>query len=106
MKLTANQIRYLLVIRQLNEEKHIVKSVDIANIFGYSRASVHKMLVCLRRLGCVEKGRHCSVNLTLNGAKMAKCCQKDYDQLTEVLKPLVKIDESYSLAICNLIEKM
>ena len=106
MKLTANQIRYLLVIRQLNEEKHIVKSVDIANIFGYSRASGHKMLVCLKKLNCVEKGRHCSVNLTPCGLKAAKCCQKEYDQLLEALKPLVKINEPYSLAICNLIELM
>ena len=106
MKLTANQIRYLLVIRQLNEEKHIVKSVDIANIFGYSRASVHKMLVCLKNLNCIEKGRHCSVNLTPCGQKAAKCYQKEYDQLLETLKPLVKIDEPYSLAICSLIELM
>ncbi|MBQ6479323.1 MAG: hypothetical protein IJI44_08190 [Erysipelotrichaceae bacterium] len=106
MKLTANQIRYLLVIRQLNEEKHIVKSVDIANIFGYSRASVHKMLVCLKKLNCVEKGRHCSVMLTATGQKQSKLCQKEYDQLIEALGPLVKIKEPYSLAICNLIELM
>lgn len=50
MKLTVNQIRYLLVIRKLNETKYIIKSVDIARQFDYSRASIHKMMKCLKSM--------------------------------------------------------
>ena len=48
MKLTGNQIRYLLTIKKINDSKHVIKSVDVANELNYSRASVHKMLVTLR----------------------------------------------------------
>ena len=106
MKLTANQIRYLLVIRQLNEEKHIVKSVDIANIFGYSRASVHKMLVTLKEMNIIQQKYYGYIYLTSYGSRTATECQKKYDKVKETLAPVIKIKDDYNLGVCGIVEMM
>ena len=104
MKLTANQIRYILTIRRLDETKHVIKSVDIANEFDYSRASVHKMMKNLKDLNYVSQEYYGSVKLTPAGKRAANDCLNKYNQLKEVLDPVIDVEDDYDLAICNLIE--
>ena len=106
MELTANQIRYLLVINSLDETKHVIKSVDIARILGYSRASVHKMLTALIKMNYIQKEHYCSVSLTHSGKKAAEECKKKYILIKNQLEPLIQVNDEYNLGICNLIETM
>ena len=80
MKLTGNQIMYLLTIKNLAAEKHVIKSVDVARDMNYSRASVHKMLRSLKNL--------------------------KYQVIEDALKDTIDLPEGYQLGICNLIELM
>ena len=104
MKLTGNQIRYLLTIADLSKKKHIVRSVDVAREMDYSRASVHKMLQSLKEMGLVEHDYYSSLKLTPGGSRMAGRYLKKYQYIKETLDTILDIPEGYNLGICNLIE--
>ena len=106
MKLTGNQIRYLLTIKKLSETKHVIKGVDVAKELNYSRASVHKMMVSLKELDYVKQEYYSSMKLTPNGLKLAKMYEKKYDIIKKTLEPIIDIPDSYNLGICHLIELM
>lgn len=106
MKLTGNQIRYLLTIKKLNDSKHIIKSVDVANELNYSRASVHKMLVTLKEMNIISQKYYGYIYLTSYGSRTASNCLKKYEKIKETLKPVIKITDDYNLGICTIIETM
>ena len=105
MKLTGNQIMYLLTIRQIGANKHIIRSVDVAENMKYSRASIHKMLNTLKSLKLIEQEYYGSIRLTPLGARTANSYLKKYNAIEEILKPVLKLREGYSLGICELIEE-
>lgn len=76
--LTAANIRYLLVIRELDPQQQGARSVDIAQRLGVSKPSVTTMTRSLVKLGLVEKERYSAVFLTGSGRRMAEayavCC--------------------------------
>ena len=104
MKLTGNQIRYLLTISDLSKNKHIVRSVDVAREMDYSRASVHKMLQSLKEMGLVEQDYYSSLKLTPAGSRLAGKYMKKYDFIKETLEKIMDIPDGYTLGICSLIE--
>lgn len=106
MKLTANQIRYLLTVKRLDETKHVIKSIDIANDLNFSRASVHKMLKCLKKMNYVMQEHYGTLKLTKAGSRMANECLEKYEKIKKAVKPVVEIQEDYCLGICTLIEMM
>ena len=97
---------YLLTIKKLSSEKHVIKSVDVAREMDYSRASVHKMLRSLKSLNCIEQERYSSIKLTASGSRIAGSYLKKYKVVEEALKPIIDLPDSYNLGICNLIELM
>ena len=105
MELTANQIRYLLTIKKIGDEKHVIRSIDIANEFDYSRASVHKMIKCLVDENLIEKEYYRTIKITPLGAKTARAYLKKYNKVKEALKPVIKLKKDYCLEICSLLEK-
>ena len=106
MKLTGNQIKYLIAIKKISDNKHVVRSVDVARDLHYSRASVHKMLESLKDLKLITQEYYGSLKLTSSGSKMARECLEKYAMLEEALKPVLEIPEDYNIGICNLIELM
>lgn len=106
MKLTGNQIRYLLAIYDLSQTKHVVKSIDVANELDLSRASVHKMLKSLKEAKCVKQELYGTLSLTNYGNRLACDYQKKYDLLAKTIKPAVKITDTYNLGLCILVEEM
>ena len=104
MKLTGNQIRYLLTISDLSKKKHIVRSVDVAREMDYSRASVHKMLQSLKEMSLVEHDYYSSLKLTPSGSRMAGKYLKKYQFIKETLDTIIDFLDGYNLGICNLIE--
>ena len=105
MKLTGNQIMYLLTIRKIGASKHIIRSVDVAKNMNYSRASIHKMLSTLKDLNLIEQEYYGSIRLTSLGSRTANAYLKKYDAIDGLLKPALKLPEGYSLGICQLIEE-
>ena len=106
MKLTGNQIMYLLTIKKLANSRHVIKSVDVARDMNYSRASIHKMLRSLKEMNYIEQERYGSIRLTASGSRAATGYLKKYKVIEDTLKDVIDLPEGYQLGICNLIELM
>ena len=106
MKLTANQIRYLLTIKKLAETRHVVRSIDVAKQLDVSRASVHKMLGCLKDMNYIQQEPYSSIRLSRYGQRMTNECLEKYEMIREQLKPVIDVKEDFDLGICTLLEKM
>ena len=106
MKLTANQIRYLLTIKQLAETKHVIKSIDVAKRLNISRASVHKMLGCLKDMNYIRQEPYSSIRLSRSGQRTTGRYLEKYELIREQLKPVIDVKEDFDLRICTLLEKM
>lgn len=101
--LTANQIRYLLLIRELERIRSPVRSVELANRLGVSRASVHKALESFGGTNCISKERYSTVVLTAEGARLADECLRRYRDIEKHLSPLIMPVSTYSREICGLV---
>lgn len=106
MRPTANQIRYLLVIRKLNETKHVIKSVDVAKQLDYSRASIHKMLQALKSSNYVKQEPYGAISITNKGLKTANEYAQKYELVRKKLSSLVDMKSDYNIGICSIIEQM
>jgi len=71
--LTAANIRYLLVIRELDTEKRGARCIDVAKALGVTKPSVTTMIVTLRSFGLVTKEKYGAVHLTELGREKAEC---------------------------------
>jgi DtxR family transcriptional regulator, Mn-dependent transcriptional regulator len=93
--LTAANIRYLLVIRELDTEKRGARCTDAAKILGVTKPSVTTMIRVLRDFGLVTKEKYGAVHLTEIGrekaAGYAVCYEHLLSQFEEVFGPS-KID--------------
>ena len=106
MRLTANQIRYLLTIKKLAESKHVIKSIDVARKLDISRASVHKMLGNLKEMNYIKQEPYSSIRLSRSGLRIANEYLEKYEQIREQLKPVIDVSDDCDLGICTLLEKM
>lgn len=106
MKLTGNQIMYLLTIKKISKAKHVIRSVDVAAEMDYSRASIHKMLGTLKKLKLIEQPYYGSIKITPLGSRIANAYLVKYEELEKVLLPVVPLPDGYNLGICNLVELM
>ena len=69
--LTAANIRYLLVIRELDTQQHGVRGSDIAKLLGVTKPSVFAMTRNLLERGLVKKEKYGTVFLTELGRQKA-----------------------------------
>lgn len=69
--LTAANIRYLLVIRELDTEERGARCSDVAKALGVTKPSVTTMIGTLRGFGLVTKARYGTVHLTNTGMEKA-----------------------------------
>ena len=74
--------RYLLAVYQLSADGAAVRSVEIANALGVSRASVVKSLKKLAEGGFVQKEYYGSVHLTPQGLREAGRLHREYTLLS------------------------
>lgn len=70
--LTASNIKYLLVLKELNQTDGGVRCASIAEALGVSRPSVHRMIDTLKELGLVQKSRYGMVFFTRQGQVLAE----------------------------------
>lgn len=77
--LTPANIRYLVVIGNLDKNCGGVRCVEIADVLGVSKPSVHTMMKTLEGMNLVNKSRYGMVFLTSEGSAIAEICREYYD---------------------------
>jgi len=89
--LTAANIRYLLVIRELDAEKRGARCIDVAKILGVTKPSVTTMIGTLHGFGLVTMEKYGTVHLTETGrekaAWYADCLDLLLSQFEDALGP-------------------
>lgn len=70
--LTASNIKYLLVIKELDKEGRGVRCTDVAEALGITKPSVHTMVNTLKALELISKDRYSVIRFTPEGGKLAE----------------------------------
>ena len=92
-EITASGQDYLEAILELSLTGDPIRSVQIANMLGVSRASVNKATEVLKEAGMITKERYSSVQLTEKGREAAKLVQKRHIVLKRFLHEVLGVEE-------------
>ncbi len=102
MAITQSMEDYLEAIMVLQRDKGNVRSVDIANFFGYSRPTVSQTLKAFRTKGYVEVSKDGFVRLTEEGRRIASSTYERHIVLTGVLKAIGVSEENAKEDACKI----
>ena len=102
MAITQSVADYLEAIMMLQKEKVHVRSVDIANHFGYSRPTVSQTLMAFRGKGYVEVDEDGFVTLTALGQEIARSTYEKHVVLTGLLTAIGVSEETAKEDACKL----
>lgn len=102
MAITQSVADYLEAIMMLQKEKVHVRSIDIANHFGYSRPTVSQTLKTFRAKGYVEVDEDGFVALTELGKEIAQSTYEKHLVLTGLLKAIGVSEETAMEDACKL----
>lgn len=92
-RVSASQEDYLEVIYDLSHGSESIRSIDIANRLGVSRASVNKQLSLLKDSGFVEHEPYGLVHLTERGCAIAKNVRERHNALYKFLTDVLGVSE-------------
>jgi Mn-dependent DtxR family transcriptional regulator len=90
-KITPSKEDYLKVMLELSDNEGI-RSTDIANALGVSKASVSCMMGVLKDEGYVTKEKYGTVALTENGRHVAANVKRRYELLKRFLKDVLGVE--------------
>ena len=93
-RVSASQEDYLEVMYDLSHGSEAVRSIDIANLLGVSRASVNKRLSLLKEAGFVEHEPYGLVHLTEKGCAVAKNVRERHNTLYKFLTDILGVAEA------------
>ena len=93
MKLTESSENYLKAIYELQNCQQDVRSVDIARMLGYSKASVCVAMKKLMQKKLIEMSSKKEIHLTTLGEKTAAELEKKYTLLKHLLIEVLDVDE-------------
>ena len=102
MAITASVADYLEAIMMLQREKTHVRSIDIANHFGYSRPTVSQTLKSFRAKGYVEVDEDGHVCLTTLGEEIAQTTYEKHVVLTGLLTAIGVSEETAYADSCKI----
>lgn len=88
---SASREDYLRAIYHLMEEKHEVKSVEVADYLEVSKPSVSEMLKTLNSDGLIDYKRYSRVKFTKKGLNAAKGLTARHRIIESFLKDVLKI---------------
>ncbi len=93
MKLNESSENYLKAIYELQNCQQDVRSVDIARMLGYSKASVCVAMKKLMQKKLIEMSSKKEIHLTTLGEKTAAELEKKYNLLKHLLIEVLDVDE-------------
>jgi len=102
MAITQSVADYLEAIMMLQKEKVYVRSIDIANHFGYSRPTVSQTLKAFRAKNYVEVDEDGYVTLTKLGEEIAMTTYEKHVVLTGLLTAIGVSEETAKEDACKL----
>ena len=102
MAITESVADYLEAIMVLQQEKGTVRSVDIANYFGYSRPTVSQTLKSFRQKGYVEVDEDGFGTLAEQRRAIAAATWERHTVLTEVLQAIGVSEENARIDACHM----
>lgn len=105
--LTAANIRYLLVINELDKNDGVgVRSVDIARQLGVKKPSVHTMINTLCEKGFAAKEKYEEIHLTPEGRKLAAQYDQCFGLLNGRMQEALSLSPNdYRKALCAILEQ-
>lgn len=92
-KLTQSKQDYLETIYDLSLNRKNVRSIDIANALGYSRASINKAIGALKNGGYINQKPYGTITLTEKGTETAKSIRRRHNLIRYYLIHILEIDE-------------
>lgn len=84
---------YLETVLILKNQNGFVRSVDVANKMGFSKASVSRAMSILEKDGYIEFGHGNMINLTEKGAEKANDVYSRHQLLTRFIVKIANIPE-------------
>lgn len=93
-KLSASSQDYIEAILELSRESQLVRSIDIAEKLGVSRASVSRALGVLKNAGLIEQERYGGILLTQRGEHAASDVKERHIALKTFLIAMLGVEEA------------
>lgn len=92
MKIQESGENYLEAILLLEDEKHRVRAVDIANALGVSKPSVTRAMGVLKKAGYIVQESYGDISLTEEGRRRARDVLNRHRLIQEFLMLSVGVD--------------
>lgn len=90
--MTPSKEDYLKTIFELSDDEQGIRSIDIADALGVSKASVSNMTGILKREGYVDKKKYGTVTLTESGKKLAEKIKRRYELIERYLHHVLGVE--------------
>ena len=90
-RISASGQDYLEAILVLSAERENVRSIDIAERLGVSRASVSRALNLLLEEGYIEKEHYSPIHITASGRAAGREVQERHQALRRFLTEILKV---------------
>jgi Mn-dependent transcriptional regulator len=107
--MTESEERYLKTIFALAESQDEVRSVDVADALGFSKASVSRAMKNLKQYGYISMEAYGGVNLTAEGKIQAISILERESIVSGFLRHTLEIDEElsakYSALVAHIIDQ-
>ena len=88
---TANKEDYLRALYILDEEKHELKSIDLAHYLDVSKPSVSEMVKELNKEGLISYKKYSKLKFTSKGRKIAQKLTSKHRLIELFLKNMLKV---------------
>lgn len=89
-KLSVSQIKYLVAIYNINASETSLS--EVAAFLGVSKASAHKMITTLDKIGLVEKELYGEISMTEKGVSIAEEIKENYLKVMHFFVEDMKLD--------------
>ena len=93
MKLTISQIKYMMVLDELDQGAKI-RCTDVAKRMQVKKPSVCGMLCRLESMGLVQQDHYSDVRITEKGRELMQECRAYYDNIYGLLQTRLGLSET------------
>ncbi|ULQ59445.1 metal-dependent transcriptional regulator [Brucepastera parasyntrophica] len=102
MRIEHSKEDYLEAILVLSEKQQEVRSIDVADFFGYSKPSISRAISLLRDDGFIELDEHKHISLTREGRKIADKVYEKHTFFRDMLEQAGVDEKTAAADACRL----